>query len=359
MPKRFYSLGILTTAALAAGASAVPAFAQTPQTIAELATYAGADRQTILEEGARSEGKLSVYTVGTQIEPVVARFEELYPYIEVEITRESGADIARRAFEEYSAGTYIVDIFEQASAELIPAREAGLLQAFASPETTTYAPASIEPQGRWVSIREGYIGLGFNTTKVSPDDAPKTYADLLDPRWKGRMAIAGSTGTSANWVGALVLTMGEDFVRQLGQQDIRVYKASGRAIANLVVSGEVDLSPTIYSSHAQASKAEGAPIEWLALGPVPVTDTSVALAAKSPHPHAALLYIDFVLSEEAQFMYRDLGYLSSRGDLPFTDFPAVEKIYFGNRPDYVTEFEHWSALFQEVFLTGEVITLEQ
>jgi hypothetical protein len=102
----------------------------------------------------------------------------------------------------------------------------------------------------------------------------------------------------------MVVTHGADFVRMLGRQDIRVYPVAGRALANLMISGEVMLSPTIYQSHVDASKALGAPLGWNAPGPVPVTDTAVALAAKAPHPHAAMLLIDFLLSREAQLLYR-------------------------------------------------------
>jgi iron(III) transport system substrate-binding protein len=166
------------------------------------------------------------------------------------------------------------------------------------------------------------------------------------------MAVSGTLGTAGNWIGAMVVTHGADFVQKLGRQDIRVYQIAGRALANLMIAGEVALSPTIYQSHVAASRAQGAPLAWNVPGPVPVTDTSAALAAKAPHPHAAMLFIDFLLSREAQLIYRDLGYLSSRKDMKSDEYPDLQKLFLMNRPHYVEEFEGWARLFQEAILKG-------
>jgi hypothetical protein len=89
--------------------------------------------------------------------------------------------------------------------------------------------------------------------------------------------------TAANFV-EHSCSPGEDFVRRLGRQDIRVYPITSRALANLMIAGEVVLSPTIYNSHVEVSAAKGAPPAWAAPGPVPVTDTAVALARGAPSP---------------------------------------------------------------------------
>src|SRR5439155_7342101 len=141
-----------------------------------------------------------------------------------------------------------------------------------------------------------------------------------------KMAVSALATTAANWVGTMLLTYGMDFVRQLGAQSMRPYRITARAVANLMISGEVLISPTTYLSHVEASRAQGAPLAWNAPGPVPVTDTSVALAAKAPHPHAAMLFVDFLLTKEAQLMYRDLGYLSARTDMAAADTPKLQKI---------------------------------
>jgi iron(III) transport system substrate-binding protein len=166
------------------------------------------------------------------------------------------------------------------------------------------------------------------------------------------MAISGYTATTANWVGAMQLSAGEDFVRRLGGQKIRIFNASGRAVANMMIAGEVELSPTIYESHIRLSVAEGAKLAWLAPGPVPLLDTVAALASKAPHPHAAMLLIDYLLSKEGQTIYRGLGYQSARKDMPHEGAPDVQKLFLANRPNYLQEFETWAQLYNDVFVRG-------
>jgi iron(III) transport system substrate-binding protein len=327
---------------------AVPAPAA-PLTVAEIANHAGNDRQRLLENGAKAEAALTIYTTGTQIAPLVDRFKQKYPFVRVQMLRASSIEVATKVTQEYSAGVFLVDAFELNSDGLILPRDQGVLQPFTSPEAANFEAHAVEGGRHWISVRESYTGIGFNTAKIPVALAPKTYQDLLDPRWKGKMAISATTGTVGNWVGAMMVTYGADFVRMLGKQDIRLYPVAGRALANLMIAGEVALSPTIYQSHVAASRVQGAPLAWNAPGPVPVTDTAVALAAKAPHPHAAMLFIDFLLSREAQLLYRDLGYLSSRKDMKSDEYPDLQKLFLMNRPNYVEEFDAWMGLYQEAF----------
>jgi iron(III) transport system substrate-binding protein len=236
---------------------------------------------------------------------------------------------------------------------LLPLRDQNILSPFTSPEGADFAPATFEAKHRWVSVRESYVGIGYNTKLIAPADAPKTYKDMLDPKWKGKMAISGELGSAVGWVAAMVLSQGTDFVRQLGQQDMRVYQMTARAIANLMISGEVSISPTSYNSHMEASAADGAPLAWIAPGPVPVTDTSTAIASKAPHPHAAMLFIDFLMSKEGQAMYLKLGYSPARTGMSDPQLPPIEKLYLTNRPNYLQEYDQWAALTRQSFLQGK------
>jgi iron(III) transport system substrate-binding protein len=344
--------GAVAIVALALALVAHPSVAA-PQSVQDIANYTGADRQQILEAGAKAEGTLMVYATGTQIQPLIDRFEQKYPYIHVQMPRADSGDVARKVYEEYNAGVFLVDVFELSSYGLLPLRDQDILLPFTSPEGVDFAPTAFEAGHHWVSVRESYIGLGYNTKKTSPTDAPKTYQDMLDPKWKGRMSLSAVFATSANWVGAMVLSEGADYVRKLGQQDIRVYQLTGRAIANLMISGEEAMSPTTYNSHVEASVADGAPLAWVAPGPVPVTDTSVALASKSQHPHAAMLFIDFLMSKEGQELYLKIGYSPARTGMNDPNLPPIQKLYLTNRPNYLQEFDQWVALTRQAFLQGK------
>jgi iron(III) transport system substrate-binding protein len=341
--------------ALLAAFTVMPAIAATsavaqPAGVEAIATYQGADRQAVLEAGARREGSLLIYTTGTQIKPLLDRFEQKYPYVKIELARGSSADTARKVLEEYRAGFEKVDAFELASHGLVVPRDEGVLQPFWSPEFAAYAPDAIEPKRHWVVVRESYTGIGYNNKLVPADKAPKTYQALLDPQWKGRMAMSGLSTTAINWVGTMVIAHGVDFARKVGQQNIRIYNLTGRALANLMTAGEVTVSPTIYNSHVAASAEKGAPLAWVAPGPVPVTDTGIAIARKAPHPHAAMLFADFLMSQDGQRMYQELGYDSARRDVPGPTAQVPEKLYLTNRPNYIREYESWAKVYQDAFV---------
>ena len=337
-------LTILLASALALAPSpAKPA----PQTNEDIANYAGADRQAVLEAGARREGRLLIYATGTQAEPLYEGFGQKYPFIRVASFRADSGAVARRMMEEYAAGAYLADAIDLSTAGLRPMLEAKLLLPYLSPELQKVRKEAIEPGGHWVIGYESYLSLGYNTQLVSETEAPSTLDDLLDPKWQGKFAVPG-TSTLTNWIGALVLDKGEDFVRRLGRQKFRIYQVTARAVANFVVSGEVALSPALYNSHIANSRARGASVAWRPLGGVFSTTGGVAFAAKAPHPHAAMLFVDFVLSREGQSIYQKLGYASAR-----TDFANPEKPprihYLADRPSYFQDYENWSALGRQVF----------
>jgi ABC-type Fe3+ transport system substrate-binding protein len=162
------------------------------------------------------------------------------------------------------------------------------------------------------------------------------------------MVLSGRPSTLGNFTGILVLTKGEDFVRKLGKQDIPVYNMGGRALSNMVVSGEVALSPEVYNSHMQNSKRKGASVDWRALGPVFGNIGASVLPKKPPHPHAAMLFIDFMLSKDGQKMMQTLGYVSPRVDLVSRGRPK-ELIDLYSRPNYPTEIEQWLRLAKQSF----------
>src|SRR5258706_2436006 len=347
IPRREW--GCILAAALAGWT--LRAAAQSPNAVEAVANYAGGDRQLMLEAGAKRERGLLLYTTGTQIEPLIRGFKRKYPFLNVTVQRVTQADISRRAVEKYRVGLRKLDMCELSSEGLILIRDANILQPFYSPEAAAFDAGAIEPKRHWAVVRESYTGIGFNTKVIPPARAPKSYDDLLSPEWRGRMAMSGSISTASNFVATLVLTRGEDFVRRLGAQNIRIYPVTARALANLMIASEVLLSPTIYNSHVAASAGLGARLGWVAPGVVPVTDSGVALARGAPSPHAAMLLIDYLMSEEGQRIYGQLGYGSARRDANRqAGHNPVQKLYLGNRPNYVRELVQWSKLYRDVFL---------
>jgi iron(III) transport system substrate-binding protein len=338
----------LLAAALALAAATTAADAAAPGTVSEIANYQGADRQTVLEEGAKKEGRVMIYTTGTQTQPLFEALGKKYPFVRVELYRAPTVDTTRRALEESKAGRPVADVFGLSTGGLHALLDSMLLQPYWTPEMQIYREETVQPNKHWVLDYESYLNLGYNTKALAEKDLPVTYDDLLDPKWKGKMATSVRGQTLPNWLGVAMLEKGEDYVKKLAQQDIRVFKISGRGLSNLIVSGEVPLSPMIYSSHMANSKEKGASVDWRALGPVYATIGAAAINRQAPHPHAAMLAIDFLLSREGQEMRKGLGYFSGRKDMESKQKPS--KIhYLTERPDFLREFEKWANMSRQLF----------
>jgi iron(III) transport system substrate-binding protein len=190
-----------------------------------------------------------------------------------------------------------------------------MLVPFSSPEAANYGPEAIEAKKNWVFMREDYASLGFNTNAYMPEQVPHSHADLLDPKWKGKLGVSATESTLTVWVGAMVVSEGEDFVRKLKPQNMTLYNIGGPAVANLVVSGEAPLVVNNRYSHMYVRSRDGGKVAWRALGPSYTAVSGVALPARAQNPHAAMLFIDFMLSAQAQKIYTaDLGYASLRKD---------------------------------------------
>jgi ABC-type thiamine transport system substrate-binding protein len=190
-----------------------------------------------------------------------------------------------------------------------------LLQEHHSPELRFFKDEVIA-KGRhgvfyWAD-RETYISLGFNTSHISVEEAPKSTKDLLDPKFKGKISLAGGA-MAARSVGAVINALGRDFIKKLARQDVTVHKLSGAALANLVITGEVPISPTNVDSNIFVAKNKGAPVEWRPMESVVANVGYSSVVAKAPCPYAALLFIDYLHSKEGQRVVVKCG-LSSPGD---------------------------------------------
>ena len=316
----------------------------------EIANYNGADRQAVLEEGARKEGRFTVYTVGGESKPIFERFGQKYPFVRLELYQAHNVEITRRVIEEQKMGRFLADAIELNDGALGLIRDAGALQSYYTPEMPNFLPDAVEPGKHWISTYESYKGLGYNTKLTKPEEAPMEPDDLLDPKWKGKMTLAAPS--MQTWVGGLIASKGEDFIRKLGSQNLIVYNMGARALANLVVSGEVQMSPVMFNSHMHVSASKGAPVAWRAIGAVYATVNGAAIAKHAPNPHASMLLVDFLLSKESQTMRINMGYASGRSDLDSPDKPK-QVLYPSRLPDLDQQYEKWNRLGTQVFGKGK------
>jgi iron(III) transport system substrate-binding protein len=280
--------------------------------VAELAAYNKPDREKILLEGAKKQGKVLWYTSltgGPNLE-VPKAFEAKYPGIKVEVYRGDSDAIIARVLQEAEAKRYLVDCIETTFPILKVMRDYKLLAPYFSPHLGSYPDEVKEGAGKgivyWATDRESYIGLAYNTNVIPTGAAPKSFDDLLRPELKGKMGFATSD-TGNRVIGALLATKGAEFLQKLKSQEITLHAVSGRAILDMVISGELAASPTTFLSHARVSISKGAPIQWVPMEVVPTNAGGVALPANAPHPHGALLFADYLLSPEGQKLLGKFG----------------------------------------------------
>jgi len=323
-----------------------------PVTMAELALYKGADRQQILEEGAKKEGALTFYTSGIlkqAVNPITDAFQKKYPFIKVNIWRASSMELVSRSSEEFKAGRQLFDAMEGTQTNMLVLQEVGIVQPFLSPNLAQIEDEAktTVPSGAVVAVafRSSGIGFGYNTKMITKDQAPKTYQDLLDPKWKGKLAIAGSD-TGINWMSAIYRNIGIDLLKKIANAGYPVHMVSGQAMLDMIINGEYAGSPTIFDSHVIGSKKRGAPVAWVPLEPVRVNVGQIGLAKRAPHPCAALLFADFELSKESGEIHRTVGYDSFRKDVPSLE--QRYKKYFGMETMEAVKEEH--DLFNTLFI---------
>jgi iron(III) transport system substrate-binding protein len=288
-------------------------------TTAEVLDYRGPDRQQVLEAGARKEGSLVIYSgmiVNQLLRPLLQKFESKYPFIKTRYWRADSNQVLVKVHTEMQANALEGDLVEGSG---MPGSIGGarIVLPFYSPLFDALSREEIAPDRTWAATRLRYIGLGYNTTLVPRDQAPKTYADLADPKWKGKMAwhIASDASGALVTISTLLATWGEQateaYVAKLATQAITPLAVSNRQVVDQVILGEYAIGVGISAHHPIISASRGAPSATVLLDPVPSLIDSIQVLKGTKHPHAAMLFIDFILSSEAQRMVQAAEYFPS------------------------------------------------
>src|SRR5215468_8043829 len=260
-----------------------------------------------LIEAARKEGKVVWYTtliVNQAIRPLKEAFERKYPGVELQYARADESPTAAKILAEAQAGRVQADVFDGIS-NMVPLKRAGIVAPYV-PSSAGLIPADLKDKdGYWIAILLYVFSPGINTTLVPKERVPQTYQDLLDARWKGKMAWnPGSIAGAIGFVGATLMSMGEargmDYLKALSAQRIVNIEASSRAILDQVIAGEYPMGLMMFNHHTVISAQKGAPTDWLKLEPVPVALDAVGILKDAPHPNAARLLIEFLTSEDGQ-----------------------------------------------------------
>ena len=225
-----------------------------------------------------------------------------------------------------------------------------MIMPYYSPYLTSYPDIAKEKADGdlvwWNTDRESLIGIGYNKNTFQVADLPKRFDDLLKPALKGKMAVA-SNETGARAIGGIIKAKGEEFVRRLKDQEVRPHATSAAGLADLIIRGEVPISFTMVQTNlTQPAATRGAPVGWVPMEVVPVNAGGAAISANAAHPHAALLFIDFLLSPEGQKMYADkLFYTSATRKVSYEKWYPDKGL---TTAEYEERADKWLKLLREI-----------
>ncbi len=338
-------------ALVAAVSLALPVAAQVKAgaTAADVANYSGADRVQKLIDGARKEGELNIYTSAQNDDmgALVSAFEKKYG-VKVSVWRASSEKVLQRAVTEARANRFTMDVAETNGPELESMHREKILEKVNSPYLADLIAPAIRPHGEWVGTRLNVFAQAYNTNLVKKEDLPKTWEDLADPKWKGKLGIEQE---DSDWLAGQYAELGEAKAAKVFKDIVATNGVSVRKghtlLTQLVVSGEIPLALTVYNYKAEQLKGKGAPIDWFTIGPAIARPNGVAVAKKAPHPHAAVLFYDFEISPEGQKILagRDFVPTSKKVDTPLNKIPMK----FVDARVALDEFTKWEKLYEETF----------
>ena len=307
-----------------------------------------------LVDAAGSEREVVWYTAMNTPDaaPLRKRFLEKYPDLNLTILRQPGEKIRTRILTEMRAGKFFWDVVSFNHLDIDALAQEGLLAAYASPETLSGFPGgAVDPEGRWAAIYVRQYVIGYNTGSVPRPEAPRSWEDLLQPRWKEKFAMDES---DVEWYAAMLDYLGKEkggaFMRSLARQNPQ-FRRGHSLLAKLLVAGDFPLA-LVHAAEMDEARRAGAPVDWVrTLDPVITSPSQVAVSAKAPHPNAARLLVDLLLSAEGQALIRDRGRVPARNDLARGPAQVPLKLHYVS-PRLAREADRHENEFREIFLRG-------
>jgi len=316
--------------------------------IAALAALTGAERQKRLAEGAKKEGVVSIYTSMPldDMAALTSAFEAKYG-VKAKVWRSGSEKILQRGLLEAKANRFEVDVFETNSPETEVLSREKVLIAANSPYLNELIPQAIPSHKEWIATRLNIFTCAYNTKLVKKEELPKTYQDLLDPKWKGKLSVEAD---DSDWLAETVMKMGEEkglaLFREIARKNAVSVRKGHTLLSNLVASGEVPLALTVYNYKIEQMKNSGAPIDWFALDPTIARPNANGVARNAPHPHAALLFQDFELTEgqvilgKRDFIPTSIKVPSNLNKMPLT---------FANPKTTLDDGQKWNKIYDDIF----------
>jgi iron(III) transport system substrate-binding protein len=327
--------------------------AATPEeTLAQINRLAPAERQATLVREAKNERSVVWYAPMNRedLRQFTSAFEAEYPFLKVEILTGGPQSLLNRIMTEHRAGKYNYDTLNVRSSALYTLKKANAIMRFDTPNRRALRTGFTDKEGYQNGIWASLLVYLYNSKQVPRAQAPKSIDDLLHPRWKGKL---GMDKDADDWLAAIMDYYGDErgkqIARGLGAQQLNIRK--GRTlVSQLVTAGEFPVQIDAHHHEVVGLKKAGAPIDYVFPEPfVPVKAvSSFALSSHPPHPHAAALLVDFMVSRKGQ----EIAYRQTRWPA-HKDLATGGPDEVGNRKTVVPDADKWGARFEElVQLTG-------
>ncbi len=310
-------------------------------------TYA-ASADTI--DAAKKEGEMNWYGGGSsEIDENINRgFMKKYPFIQARKFRIQSQRLLVRFETESRAGKHSADIVRTTDWYIDIFKKKGLLLKYESPEGKQIPDEFKDKDGFYTSLYMAVHALAYNPKMIAKNELPRSYDDLLNPKWKGKL---GMEDAAYVWFVNLLKLKGEkqgiEYMRRLAKQDVSL-RSGTTLLSNLVAAGELPLAIDLYAYEIERSKKSGAPLDWVAFEPVIVHTIAGAINKNAPHPNAAKLFMDFLLSEDGQRIYLGESMQPTRKGLAAPWFPKNLKLHV-NDPDIGDKVGEYQKLFHEIF----------
>jgi iron(III) transport system substrate-binding protein len=300
-------------------------------------------------EVAAKEREVVWYTAmnTSDADPLRKRFEEKYPSLRLTILRQPGEKIRNRILTEARAGKFFWDVVSFNHLDMDVLDREQLLASYVSPETATGFPqGAVHPRGHWAAIYVRQYIIGYNTQAVPPSEAPKDWQELLQERWKGKLAMDEN---EVEWYAAMLDYLGREkgasFMRALARQNPQ-FRRGHSLLSKLLIAGDFPLA-IVHAAEMEEAKKAGAPVDWVrTLDPIVTSPSQVAISAKAPHPNAARLLVDLLLSAEGQALIGRRGRVPARSDV----IPDSSLKLHYVKPELAREFDRYEKEFREIFL---------
>jgi iron(III) transport system substrate-binding protein len=332
-------------ACLAVALLALPAAAQA------LFSYEGADRMDKIVAAAKKEGTLTLYTTIAEkdLPAIVKPFEQKYG-IKVSTWRAGTDKVLQRIVTETQAKKYDVDVVHFGAPEMEALSREKMLQAVNSPVHRDLMAGSVPKHKEWAATILSVWVQAYNTAAVNKADLPRTYADLLDPKWKGKLGIEAKND---DWFATVVHQLGGEekglaYFRELVAKNGISPRQGHTLLTNMVVSGEVPLALTVYNYMPEQAKKKGAPIDWFALEPAVARSNAVGVTKRAPHPNAALLFYEYLLGPDGQQAMVSVDYVPTNTKVA-SPLKGV-KIVQTDPIRTLDESPKWSKLYEDTVL---------